>query len=107
MLKKLIALSTMTLSLFVVSSSVLAVTPTGKTILERANNAYNSEKSYTVLHINQGKVEKEFKYKEAFIPIKDLFNSRVSGIKWDNKNKIAEVTNAGSGVLAIPLMGSS
>ncbi|WP_027093408.1 stalk domain-containing protein [Cohnella thermotolerans] len=93
--KKLIALCAMALSLLMFGAIASAATPTGKTLLERAKNAYSPARTYTVLHINQGKTEKEFKYKAAYVPIKDLFDTRVSGIKWDNKTKIAEVTSAG------------
>ncbi|BBI32115.1 stalk domain-containing protein [Cohnella abietis] len=96
MKKFFITISIFLLFLFTVNNVTFASNPKGDTLLDRAMNAYNPELKNTHLRVVQDKKVKEFKYKEQFIPVRDLFGPYVDSIKWDNKTKIAVVSNNSS-----------
>jgi hypothetical protein len=96
MIKRITSIFALSLSLLLFGTMTYATSPTDKTLIQRADAAYNPDKTYTFLYIKQEENVKEYKYKAKYIPIRDLFVSHVESVKWDNKSKVAEIKNDGS-----------
>jgi SHS2 domain-containing protein len=97
--KKLMLSCVLTILLLLTGTFVSDAAIEGETLLDRAKNASSPERPYTSLKIGQGNTLEEFTCEGAYIPIRDLFASRVSEIRWDNKSKIAEVVNDGKSLV--------